>query len=173
MPNTWQSIVLRICTFIAIGSSMWYTIIKLFSLAGLTQYAEVLAMTGKPGLMIAFSAIIYAVILFALYAMYARFAYVSLARQLYFCQVSLPVFDFRKILDIAVITISVCKTLLNIVYYFNPLYEELISGIINPLLVAGIMFAALYAVLLKVGKQNKEAVICSLAIWFCIPVVFA
>ena len=95
-------------------------------------------------------------ILYLLYTFFVRISYNMMSRQLFFFDAAMSMYDFRLRLDIAVIALCVFKALISVVYMCYPLYE-----------------GALYALVLKAGKQNKEAVICSLALLFCLPTVFA
>lgn len=173
MPSTWQSWLLRVGTFLAVAAGSWYSLLKNYSALGLSEYASMLQTVGNTKMMFAFSYLIYTALLYLLYTFFVRIAYNSLARQLFFFDVALGIYDFRLRVDPAVIALCVFKALISVVYMANPLYEGVIRSVLNPLAAACAFGAALYALVLRVGKQNKEAVICQLSILFCLPMVFA
>ncbi len=173
MPSTWQSWLLRASTFLAIAAASWYTLLKNYSALGLSEYAAMLRMVGNTAVMFALSYLIFAAILYLLYTAFVRIAYNGVARQLFFFDAPMSMYDFRLRLDIAVIALCVFKALISVVYMCYPLYEDIMRATLNPVAAACAFGGALYALVLKAGKQNKEAVICSLAIMFCLPVVFA
>ena len=173
MPSTWQSWLLRIATFIAIAAGSWYTMLKNFSALGLSDYASMLQTVGNTGLMLAVSYVFYAAIVYLLYALFAKVTFVSMIKQLFFFDAAMSMYDFRLRLDIAVVALCVFKALISVVYMCYPLYEGIMRATLNPTAAACAFGGALYALVLKAGKQNKEAVICSLALLFCLPTVFA
>lgn len=173
MPSTWQSWLLRIATFIAIAAGSWYTMLKNFSALGLSDYASMLQTVGNTGLMLAVSYVFYAAIVYLLYALFAKVTFVSMTKQLFFFDEAMSLYDYRKILDVAVIALCVFKALMSVVYMAYPLYESMIRAVLHPLAAACAFGGALFALIIKVGKQNKEAIICPLAILFCLPLIFA
>lgn len=173
MPSTWQSWLLRLGTFLAIAAGSWYTLLKNYSALGLSDYAVMLQTIGNPVAMFAMSYLIYTAIIYLLYTVFVRFTYNALAKQLYFFDAAMSMYDFRLRLDVAVIALCVFKALISVVYMANPLYESLLRATLNPIAAACAFGGALYALILKAGKQNKEAVIWSLSILFCLPLIFA
>lgn len=173
MPSTWQSWLLRVGTFLAIAAASWYTLLKNYAALGLGEYASMLQLVGNTNVMFAISYLIFTAILYLLYAFFVRIAYNSMMRQLFFFDTAMSMYDFRLRLDIAVIALCVFKALISVVYLAYPLYESMMRAVLNPLAAACAFGGALYALVLKVGKQNKEAVICSLSILFCLPLIFA
>lgn len=173
MPSTWQSWLLRVGTFLAIAAASWYTLLKNYSALGLSEYASMLQMVGNTGVMFAMSYIIFVAILYLLYTFFVRISYNMMSRQLFFFDAAMSMYDFRLRLDIAVIALCVFKALISVVYMCYPIYEGIMRATLNPTAAACAFGGALYALVLKAGKQNKEAVICSLALLFCLPTVFA
>lgn len=173
MPSTPQSVLLRLSTFLAIAAGSWYTLLKNYAALGLGEYASVLQTVGNPTTIFAISYIIFVAILYLLYTFYVRLAFNSLIRQLYFFDASMSMYDFRLRLDLAVIALCVFKALICVLYTAYPLYESVIRAVLHPIVAALAFGGALYSMILKVGKQNKEAVICSLSIMFCLPLLFA
>lgn len=173
MPSTWQSWLLRVGTFLAIAAASWYTLLKNYSALGLSEYASMLSLAGNPKVIFAVSYIIFAAVLYLLYAFFARISYNSMMRQLFFFDVAMSMYDFRLRLDLAVVALCVFKALISVVYMAFPLYESMMRAVLNPVAAACAFGGALFALVLKVGKQNKEAVICSLSILFCLPMIFA
>lgn len=173
MPSTPRSVLLRLGTFLAIAAGSWYTLLKNYAALGLGDYASMLQTVGNTKLIFAVSYLIFVAILYLLYTFYVRFAYNSVARQLYFFDAALSIYDFRLRVDLAAIAVCVFKALICVLYTAYPLYESVIRAVLHPLVATAAFGGALYALILKVGKQNKEAVICSLAILFCLPAVFA
>lgn len=173
MPNTWQSILLRLGTFAAIAAGSWYTLLKNYSALGLSEYAAMLQTVGNTKVMFAVSYLIYTAVLYLLYAFFVRLAYNSVSRQLFFFDSAISMYEFRLRVDLAVTALCVFKALISVIYMCYPLYEGIIRAVLNPIVAACAFGGALYALVLRVGKQNKEAVICSLAILFCLPLIFA
>ena len=173
MPSTPQSVLLRLGTFLAIAAGSWYSLLKNYAALGLGDYASMLQTVGNSRLMFAVSYLIFAAILYLLYTFYVRIAYNSVARQLYFFDAVISIYDFRLRVDLAAIAVCVFKALICVLYMAYPLYESVIRAAVHPLVAAIAFGGALYALIIKVGKQNKEAVICSLSILFCLPILFA
>lgn len=173
MPSTWQSILLRLATFISIAAGSWYTLLKSYSMLGLSQYSGYMEIIGNGQVMFVMTYAVTALLFYFLYTFYVRLAYNSMMRQLFFFDAAMSMYDFRLRVDIAVIALCVFKALISVLYMAYPLYESVIRSVINPLAAACAFGGALYALVLKAGKQNKEAVICSLSIMFCLPLIFA
>lgn len=173
MPSTPQSVLLRLGTFLAIAAGSWYTLLKNYAALGLGEYAAMMQTLGNPRLVFAVSYLIFVAILYLLYTFYVKLAYNAVVRQLYFFDAALSIYDFRLRVDIAAIAVCVFKALICVLYMAYPLYESVIRAVLHPVVAAAAFGGALYSLTKKVGKQNKEAVICSLAILFCLPLVFA
>ena len=173
MPSTPQSILLRLGTFLAIAAGSWYSLLKNYAALGLGDYAAMLQTVGNTTAMFAISYLIFVAILYLLYTLFVRFAYNSVVRQLYFFDATLSIYDFRLRVDLAAIAVCVFKALICVLYMAYPLYESVIRAVLHPIVAALAFGGALYALITKVGKQNKEAVICSLSILFCLPLLFA
>ena len=173
MPSTWQSVLLRTGTFLAIVAGSWYTLLKNFSALGLSEYAYMLQTIGNPVAMFAISYLLYSAIMYLLYTFFVRISYNAMSRQLFFFDSAMSLYDFRLRVDLAVIGLCAFKALISVVYMAYPLYEQMIRSVLNPTAAACAFGGALYALILKAGKQNKEAVICSLSILFCLPMIFA
>ncbi len=173
MPSTWQSWLLRIATFIAIAAGSWYGMLKYYAALGLSDYAYMLQTAGNTRGLFAITFFISAGVLYLLYTLYAKFAYNSMIRQLFFFDAAMSIYDFRVRLDFAVIALCVFKALISLVYTAYPLYESVISSVLHPVVAALAFGGALYALIIKAGKKNKEAVVCSLSILFCLPMIFA
>lgn len=172
MPNSVQSVLLRIATFIAIGASMWYRMVKTYSMLAISQYGQMLSMFDNQGAVMAIAGIIYAVILYVLYGVYAKMCYISFSKYLYFYDKTTDIFSFRKVLDIAFIAICSIKALLSLIYYYNALYESVVKAIVHPLLAVAVLAMAVAVLIKKYGKECKAGIISSLAFLLCIPVIF-
>lgn len=173
MPSTWQSWLLRLSTFVAVAAASWYTFMKNYAALGLSEYSGMLQTVGNPTVMFVLTYVIGSLIFYLLYTLFARISYNFLSRQLFFFDSALTMYEFRLRTDAAVIALCVFKALVSVVYMSFPVYESIIRAVLNPIAAALCFGGALYALIIRVGKENKEAVICSIGLLFCLPMVFA
>ena len=171
MPSTWRSWVLRICTFVAIAASNWKTCSDLYDLMYFNEYGSMLSALGNVKAI--FVALILGVICYALYTVYARMIFVNLSRSLsFYCQKKLDVMQYRTVADCAMIALCVVKSLLSLIWLFNPTYATLCSSIVEPLIAFAIMGAELLYFIRYAGKGNAWYMISALAVWLCMPALF-
>ena len=127
--------MLRICTFVAIAASNWKTCSDLYDLMYFNEYGSMLSALGNVKAMIVFVALILGLVCYALYTVYARMIFVNLSRSLsFYCQKKLDVMQYRTVADCAMIALCVVKSLLSLIWLFNPTYATLCSSIVEPLI---------------------------------------
>lgn len=162
--------MLRICTFVAIAASNWKTCSDLYDLMYFNEYGSMLSALGNVKAMIVFVALILGLVCYALYTVYARMIFVNLSRSLsFYCQKKLDVMQYRTIADCAMIALCVVKSLLSLIWLFNPTYATLCSSIVEPLIAFAIMGAELLYFIRYAGKGNAWYMISALAVWLCMP----
>lgn len=162
--------MLRICTFVAIAASNWKTCSDLYDLMYFNEYGSMLSALGNVKAMIVFVALILGLVCYALYTVYARMIFVNLSRSLsFYCQKKLDVMQYRTVADCAMIALCVVKSLLSLIWLFNPTYATLCSSIVEPLIAFAIMGAELLYFIRYAGKGNAWYMISALAVWLCMP----
>lgn len=165
--------MLRICTFVAIAASNWKTCSDLYDLMYFNEYGSMLSALGNVKAMIVFVALILGLICYALYTVYAQMIFVNLSRSLsFYCQKKLDVMQYRTVADCAMIALCVVKSLLSLIWLFNPMYATLCSSIVEPLIAFAIMGAELLYFIRYAGKGNAWYMISALAVWLCMPALF-
>lgn len=173
MPGTWQSWLLRIATFVAITASMWQTMAELYDLMYFYEYGAILSALGNMKAMTAIVGLLLGGVVYMLYTAYVRFAYTGLARQLFFCDKTITMWQYRKVADTAMIALCTIKALLSVIWFYNPQYSTLLSSIIDPLVAVGVMLCAFTIFVKYAGKGNAAFVAAALAVWYCMPALFA
>lgn len=174
MPDTWQAWLLRIATFVAITASLWQVFVQdIYNMLYFTEYGTLFSAVGNTQVVVAIVGLIVGAIVYALYTAYCRFAYTALQRQLFFCDKPLTMWQYRRVADVAMIGVCVAKTALSLIWYFEPLYSTLLSSIFDPLVTAAIMGCALLYFIRYAGKGNALFVTTALAVWYCMPALFA
>ena len=165
--------MLRICTFVAIAASNWKTCSDLYDLMYFNEYGSMLSALGNVKAMIVFVALILGLVCYALYTVYARMIFVNLSRSLsFYCQKKLDVMQYRTVADCAMIALCVVKSLLSLIWLFNPTYATLCSSIVEPLIAFAIMGAELLYFIRYAGKGNAWYMNSALAVWLCMPALF-
>lgn len=165
--------MLRICTFVAIAASNWKKCSDLYDLMYFNEYGSMLSALGNVKAMIVFVALILGLVCYALYTVYARMIFVNLSRSLsFYCQKKLDVMQYRTVADCAMIALCVVKSLLSLIWLFNPTYATLCSSIVEPLIAFAIMGAELLYFIRYAGKGNAWYMISALAVWLCMPALF-
>ena len=173
MPSTWRSWVLRIFTFVAIAASNWKTCSDLYDLMYFNEYGSMLSALGNVKAMTAVVGLIMGVICYALYTVYARMIFVNLSRSLsFYCQKKLDIMQYRIVADCAMIALCAIKSLLSLIWLFNPTYATLCSSIVEPLVALAAMGAELLYFIRYAGKGNAWYAVSSMAVWLCMPVLF-
>lgn len=172
MPSTWQSWLLRVATFVAICASNWELCCNLYDMLYFYEYGSLLTSMGNVKAMIAIVGLIIGAIAYALYTVYSRFVYVNLNRQLFFCDKRISVMQYRTVADCAIIALCVCKSLLSLIWLYNPQYSTLASSIVNPVVALAIMAAQMLWFVRFAGKQNAWYIVSALSVWYCMPALF-